>query len=80
MAKFKVKAGSNFPESSASWVVDTGDDPVVSAVYINLAYNLLAQAMGKLGVAMSEHVLGEDAKLTALGEECGCCVDPHCGK
>ena len=80
MARFKIDASANFPESSASWAVDLGDDPVLAAIYVNLAYNLLAQAMGKLGVAISEHALVSNTKLHTLGEECGGCVDPDCGK
>jgi len=67
--KFKVKASATMPISKASWEVDVGDDPKDVLIYTNLAYDLVAYAMGRLGVAMSEHVLGDDTKLNALACE-----------
>ena len=67
--KFKVKASATLPVSKASWEVDVGDDPKDVLIYTNLAYDLVAYAMGRLGVAMSEHVLGDDTKLNALACE-----------
>ena len=69
MAAFKVKASSSLPIASAVWKVDIGEDPKDALIYTNLAYDLIAVAMGKLGVAMSEHVLGDDKKMDALAEE-----------
>lgn len=59
-AKFQVEARSNLPEASASWQVDMGDDPAQSMLYTNLAYDLIAAAMAKLGVEMSKYVLDGD--------------------
>ena len=67
--KFKVKASATMPVSKASWEVDVGDDPKDVLIYTNLAYDLVAYAMGRLGIAMSEHVLGDDTKLNALACE-----------
>ena len=64
--KFKVKASATMPVSKASWEVDLGDDPKDVLIYTNLGYDLIAYAMGELGVAMSEHVLGKDEKLKKL--------------
>ena len=65
-AIFKVKASSTVPISKASWEVDLGDDPKDVLIYTNLGYDLIAYAMAELGVAMSEHVLGDDDKLNKL--------------
>jgi len=64
--KFKVKAAATMPISRAVWEVDVGDDPKDVLIYTNLGYDLIAYAMAELGVAMSEHILGNDAKLDAL--------------
>ena len=69
MAVFKVKATSSLPIASAVWKVDIGEDPKEALIYTNLAYDLIAVAMGKLGIAMSEHILGDDAKMNKLAEE-----------
>jgi hypothetical protein len=69
MAVFKVKAKSNLPIASAEWKVDVTDDPKNALIYTNLAYDLIGIAMAKLGVAMSEHILGNDDKLDKLAEE-----------
>ena len=69
MAEFKVKAKAALPISSAEWKVDIGEDPKDALIYTNLAYELIAVAMAKLGVAMSEHVLGDDTKMDALAKE-----------
>ena len=58
MSKFTVRAIANTPESSAEWSVDLGEDLKNSMIYTNLAYDLLAAAMAKLGVEMSKYVLG----------------------
>ena len=76
-AEFTVKAFATSPVSSAEWSVELTGDPTEDLIYINLAYDLIAVAMGKLGVAYSERLLGNNAKMAALGEECGAgCVDP----
>ena len=59
---FKVKATSTLPPARSVWEVDLGDDPKEVFLYTNLAYDLIAAAMSKLGIAMSEHILGDDAK------------------
>ena len=69
MAVFKVKATSTLPIASSSWKVDVTDDPKQALIYTNLAYDLIAIAMGKLGIAMSEHILGDDSKLNKLADE-----------
>jgi hypothetical protein len=69
MAVFKVKANSTLPIASAAWKVDVTDDPRDALIYTNLAYDLIAIAMAKLGVAMSEHILGNDESLDKLSEE-----------
>ena len=66
---FKVKVSSDVPKAKAGWVVDVGahvSDPELQLAYVNLGYDLIAIAMAKLGVAMSEAVLGNDTKLKAL--------------
>ena len=79
-AEFAVKAFATAPNSSAEWKVELTGDPAEDLLYINLAYDLIAVAMGKLGVAYSERLLGNNAKMAALGEECGAgCVDPTHG-
>jgi hypothetical protein len=61
-AEFIVKAAATGPASSAEWKVEL----------------TIGVAMGKLGVAYSEHILGNSAKLRELGEESGQgSVDPH---
>ena len=69
MSVFKVTAKASLPVSSAQWKVDMGEDPRESLIYTNLAYDLIAIAMAKLGVAMSEHILGDDTKLNAIAAE-----------
>jgi len=69
MAILKVKVSSTLPVGSATWKVDNGDDPRDNLIYTNLAYDLIAIALAKLGVAMSEHVLGDDTKLNAIAAE-----------
>ena len=69
MSVFKVTAKASLPISSAQWKVDIGEDPKDALIYTNLAYDLIAIAMAKLGVAMSEHVLGDDTKLNAIAAE-----------
>ena len=69
MSVFKVTAKSTLPIASAQWKVDIGDDPKESLIYTNLAYDLIAISMAKLGVAMSEHILGDDTKLNAIAAE-----------
>ena len=64
--KFKVKATATMPISKSSWEVDLGDDPKDVLIYTNLGYDLIAYAMAELGVAMSEHILGDDDKLNKL--------------
>ena len=69
MAVFKVKASSTLPIASGVWKVDIGEDPKDALIYTNLGYDLIAIAMGKLGVAYSEYILGDDTKLNKLAEE-----------
>ena len=69
MSVFKVTAKASLPVSSAQWKVDIGEDPKECLIYTNLAYDLIAIAMAKLGVAMSEHILGDDTKLNAIAAE-----------
>ena len=66
MSTFKVKAQASLPLSKAVWEVDLGEDPVLALAYTNLGYDLIAMAMAKLGIAMSEAVLGDDTKLKAM--------------
>ena len=73
---FKVKVSSTLPPAKAVWQVDLGDDPKDALIYTNLGYDLIALAMAKLGVAMSEHILGDDTKLNALAAEANGRVDP----
>ena len=68
MAVFRVKAKANLPISSAEWEVDIGEDPKDALIYTNLAYDLIAYAMAELGIAMSEHILGNDTKLNNLAQ------------
>jgi hypothetical protein len=76
-AEFAVKAFATFPVSSSEWKVELSGDATQDLIYINLAYSLIGKAMSELGVAFSEHILGNDAKMKALGEACGTgCVDP----
>jgi hypothetical protein len=64
---FVVKARAEFPKSGAKWTVDVGDGtPEQQLAYVNLGYDLIGVAMARLGVAMSEAVLGDDAKMKAL--------------
>jgi hypothetical protein len=74
--KFKVEVTSDMPPARAEWAVDLGDDPKEVLIYTNLGYDLIAVAMAKLGVAMSEHILGDDTKLNALAAEASGRVDP----
>ena len=77
-AEFTVKAFATLPVSNMEWSVELGDDPANVLLYTNLAYDLIAVAMGKLGVAYSEHLLGNNAKMKVLGDECNAgCVDPE---
>jgi hypothetical protein len=77
-AEFIVKAAATGPASSAEWKVELTGDIAQDLIYVNLAYDLIGVAMGKLGVAYSEHILGNSAKLRELGEESGQgSVDPH---
>jgi hypothetical protein len=72
MAVFRVKASSTLPPAKAVWEVDVGDDPKQVLIYTNLGYDLIAVAMGKLGVAYSEYMLnGDDKALKALADEYG---------
>jgi hypothetical protein len=64
---FKVKATSGLPPASAKWAVDLeAGTPEQQLVYANLGYDLIGMAMGKLGLAMSEWILGDDTKIKAL--------------
>jgi hypothetical protein len=67
--KVRVSINSDMPVADAGWTVDVTDDVKQSLIYSNLAYDLIAIAMGKLGVAMSEHILGDDTKINRLAEE-----------
>lgn len=67
--KIHVQVNSDLPPANAQWHVDLGDDPKTSLIYGNLAYDLIAIAMGKLGIAMSEHILGDSCKLDSLAAE-----------
>ena len=73
---FKVKATSSLPPAKAVWQVELGDDPKEALIYTNLGYDLIALAMAKLGIAMSEHILGDDTKLNALAAEASGRVEP----
>jgi hypothetical protein len=67
---FKVKATSDLPEASAKWTVNVdAGTPEQQLVYMNLAYDLIAVAMGKLGLAMSDWILGDDSKMKALQKD-----------
>jgi hypothetical protein len=69
-SKFNVSALATSPDRTGDWSVDLSDlDIADQLIYTNLAFDLLAITMGKLGIAMSEHVLGNDSKLDALAEE-----------
>lgn len=67
--KFRVKATATLPTSKSTWEVDLGEDPQQALIYTNLGYDLIAVAMAKLGVAMSEHILGDSTKLNALAAD-----------
>ena len=60
--KVRVNVSSTLPPAKAEWEVDVGDDPKQAMVYTNLAYDLIAVAMGKLGVEMSKWILSGDAE------------------
>ena len=66
---FKLTAKSTMPPAKLQWNVALGNDPKDVLIYTNLAYDLCAIAMAKLGIAMSEHVLGDDTKMNALSAE-----------
>ena len=59
---FAVSATSSLPPASAEWKLDLGDDPESVMIYTNLAYDLIAAAMAKLGVEMSKYLLSGDRK------------------
>jgi bifunctional DNase/RNase len=65
--KLVVSVESELPPASAVWRVDLGDDIKYSAVYTNLAYDLVAAAMAKLGVEFNKLIIGEqsDAQFSA---------------
>ena len=66
---FKVKVKSTVPPGAASWQVDLGDDPRLALIYTNIGYALISHAMSRLGVAMSDAVLGDDKALVAMRKE-----------
>jgi hypothetical protein len=55
-----VEVKTQLPAASAVWTVDIGDDPKQSLIYGNLAYDLVAAAMAKLGVEFSKYLVDED--------------------
>ena len=61
-----VRVASSLPPANAEWNVDLGDDPETAMIYTNLAYDLIAAAMAKLGVEMSKYIL--DGNRAALEE------------
>ena len=71
MAVVKVSVNTTLPIAKAGWKVDVGEDPVLALKYSNLAYDLVAVAMAKLGVAMSQAVVGEGAELEKLYKDVG---------
>lgn len=58
--KVKVVVQSSLPPASAEWEVDNGDDMEGALIYTNLAYDLIAAAMMKLGVEFSKYMLEQD--------------------
>ena len=56
----KVNVKSSLPPASAEWSVDLGNDMEAAMIYTNLAYDLVAAAMAKLGVEMSKYILDGD--------------------
>lgn len=56
--KCVVTVQTELPPASAEWKVDLGADPEQGLVYGNLAYDLVAAAIAKLGVEYSKYILG----------------------
>jgi hypothetical protein len=56
----KVSVQSSLPRADAEWNVDLGNDLEAALIYTNLAYDLVAAAMAKLGVEMSKYILDGD--------------------
>jgi hypothetical protein len=56
----KVAVTTQLPPADANWNVDLGDDPKNALIYGNLAYDLVAAAMARLGVEYSKFVLDGD--------------------
>lgn len=65
----KVSVKSTQPPQKCVYDVQLdqmGETPEQQLIFTNLAFDLIAVAMGKLGAAMSEAVLGNDTKLMAM--------------
>jgi hypothetical protein len=60
--KVIVNVESTMPLADATWRVDVTDDPKYALLYSNLAYDLVAAAMAKLGVEMSKLITGESTE------------------
>jgi len=72
MAHLKVRVSCDHPQSKAGWDVDIcsmGETPEQQLAYVNLAYALVAKAMSKLGVAMSQSLAGDNAQMDAMKRE-----------
>ena len=58
--RFALTATSSLPPAEMTWKVDIGDDPQDALVYTNLAYDLIAASMAKLGVEFSKYLGDKD--------------------
>ena len=56
----KVNVKSTLPPADAEWSIDLGSDLEAALIYTNLAFDLVAAAMAKLGVEMSKYILDGD--------------------
>jgi hypothetical protein len=59
---FKIKGTSDFPDGEVRTKFDMGDDPLQAAVYANLAYDIVAVAIAKLGWEYFEWIAGKQTE------------------
>ena len=57
--KCVVAVKTELPPADVQWTVDLGDDARNGLIYGNLAYDLVAAAVAKLGVEYTKFILGE---------------------
>jgi hypothetical protein len=55
-----IEGSAETPKSKACWSVDVGDgSPQQQLAYVNLVYDLIAVALGKLGIHYSQWIVGD---------------------